>query len=248
MSLLDQPPAGSPAPDDHASETHPSTPQDPARTTRRRRAWVIFAIAAVAVIAFVVGQGTAATSSPAPTPSSASPAFSTPSSAQMPNLAGMTVDAGTSRLKSLVGSYNVYVADGEASRYKTIVSQSPAPGTTITAATRIDFYVTPAYTPSYSMPSYTSPSYSPPTTSSEPAGFGSGTWEVGNGVGEIPPGTYRAAAGSSRCYYERLSSLSGEFEAIIANDGEYDGGPMTVTISSSDAAFKVSGDCRFVRR
>ena len=110
---------------------------------------------------------------------------------------------------------------------------------------------TPART--YQAPSYSAPSYSAPTTTVAPdpqatGQYGSGTYEVGTGPNQIAPGTYRAAAGSSRCYYERLKNTEGTFSSIIANDGQYDGGPVTVTVKASDGAFKVSGDCVFVRR
>ena len=107
----------------------------------------------------------------------------------------------------------------------------------------------PSGTTSHTAPSYSVPSYSAPATpASVPGQFGSGTHMLGTGAGEIGPGTYSAAAGSSSCYYERLSSVDGEFSSIIANDGEYNSGPVTVQVKASDAAFQVSGDCVFTRR
>jgi hypothetical protein len=104
-------------------------------------------------------------------------------------------------------------------------------------------------TTSSTAPSYSVPSYSAPATqTSVPGQYGSGTHMVGTGAGEIAPGTYSAAAGSSACYYERLSSVDGEFSSIIANDGEYNGGPVTVQVKASDTAVQVSGDCVFTRR
>lgn len=34
----------------------------------------------------------------------------------------------------------------------------------------------------------------------------------------------------------------------LRNNGEYNGGPVVVTVSGSDAAFEVSRDCVFVRQ
>lgn len=63
---------------------------------------------------------------------------------------------------------------------------------------------------------------------------GDGTFVVGE---DIQPGTYRNA-GSSGCYWARLSGLSGAFGDIIANDiGD---GPQVVQISPSDAAFETT--------
>lgn len=64
---------------------------------------------------------------------------------------------------------------------------------------------------------------------------GDGIYVVGE---DIQAGTYRSS-GSSYCYWERLSGLSGDFDDIITNDtGE---GPMVVTISPNDAAFSSTG-------
>lgn len=66
--------------------------------------------------------------------------------------------------------------------------------------------------------------------------FGNGLHLVGE---DINPGAYRTA-GSSSCYWERLSGTSGEFEDIITKD--LPSGGSVVTISASDVAFK-SSDC-----
>lgn len=75
--------------------------------------------------------------------------------------------------------------------------------------------------------------------------FGDGTFVVGE---EIVPGRYRTAgpaAWAPGCYWARLRGTSGEFRDIIANGiGQ---GPVTVTISRSDAAFKSGGCAGWVR-
>lgn len=64
---------------------------------------------------------------------------------------------------------------------------------------------------------------------------GTGTFVVGE---DVAPGTYRTA-GSSGCYWVRLSGTSGELGDILAN-GLSDG-PLTVTIAPSDQAFETQG-------
>jgi hypothetical protein len=68
--------------------------------------------------------------------------------------------------------------------------------------------------------------------------LGDGTFLVGS---EIKPGTYHTDSPSSgNCYWEReAGSNTGDIENIIANDNT--SGPTTITISSSDYAFKDSG-------
>jgi hypothetical protein len=74
---------------------------------------------------------------------------------------------------------------------------------------------------------------SEPESASEPAGFGNGTYTVGQ---DIDPGTYRSE-GSSMCYWARLSGFSGELDDIIAN-----GNASTIlTIDSGDEGFETSG-------
>ena len=77
----------------------------------------------------------------------------------------------------------------------------------------------------------------PATPSGSQISFGSGTYLVGT---QIEAGTYQAPGGSN-CYWERLSSTNGSFEAIIANDWSTDNSPQIVTIDPTDVAFKSSG-------
>jgi uncharacterized protein YoxC len=69
---------------------------------------------------------------------------------------------------------------------------------------------------------------------------GDGTYVVGV---DITAGTYRtsgpAAGNDLFCYWARLSSTDGSFDAIITNGNT--AGPTTVTIAASDKAFEVSG-------
>lgn len=69
---------------------------------------------------------------------------------------------------------------------------------------------------------------------------GSGTFLVDE---DVAPGTYQTA-GSSDCYWARLSGTSGALEDIIANG--FAEGPTTLTIAPSDAAFEVTrcAECR----
>jgi hypothetical protein len=76
----------------------------------------------------------------------------------------------------------------------------------------------------------------PPTNTPEIEGLvKEGTYLVGN---DIQPGIYVGLAGEDifdTCYWERLSSLSGEFDAIIANSNS--AGLYYVEILDSDYAF-----------
>lgn len=70
-----------------------------------------------------------------------------------------------------------------------------------------------------------------------------GTFEVGTGAGQVPPGVYHttgpARSGVPLCYWERDKDTSGDIDSIIANDPG--NGPTTVTIASTDGAFKTRG-------
>jgi len=87
-----------------------------------------------------------------------------------------------------------------------------------------------------------SPPASSATTPAAGTSFSSGTYEVGT---EIQPGNYRTS-GSDWCYWERLTSNDGEFDSIIANGNE--DGPSSVSIKSSDAYVKFSGNCTWTKR
>jgi hypothetical protein len=80
----------------------------------------------------------------------------------------------------------------------------------------------------------------PPAPTGPVTSFSDGTYVVDT---DIVAGTYHttgpASNGSGLCYWEREKDTSGNFDSIIANDLGH--GPTTVTISSSDGAFKTSG-------
>jgi len=65
---------------------------------------------------------------------------------------------------------------------------------------------------------------------------GDGFYTVGE---EIAAGTWRSTGGGGSCYWERLSGFSGDFGDIITN--YFGSAGVTVTISSSDKAFKTEG-------
>ncbi|MFJ9849595.1 hypothetical protein [Streptomyces sp. NPDC101150] len=68
-----------------------------------------------------------------------------------------------------------------------------------------------------------------------PKPIGEGTYIVGD---EIEPGTYKTDGGDN-CYWARLTSTSGDLDAIIANGLPQ--GTGYVTIAPSDKAFETSG-------
>lgn len=89
----------------------------------------------------------------------------------------------------------------------------------------------------------------PPAASPAPApaaSIGPGTYVVGT---DIKPGLYKTSGpadnGIGMCYWERSSSLSGDFKSIIANGDP--AGPTTVQISASDKGFKTDGCAPWVR-
>lgn len=76
---------------------------------------------------------------------------------------------------------------------------------------------------------------SPAVPSGPQTTFGDGTYRVGS---DIEPGTYRAPGTEQSCYWARLKDLSGTLDAIVASDLAQ--GPATVSISTSDVAFKTA--------
>jgi hypothetical protein len=80
----------------------------------------------------------------------------------------------------------------------------------------------------------------PPLPAGPATTFTDGTYVPGT---DIVPGTYRtsgpAPGAIELCYWSRMKDTSGDFGAIIANDIAQ--GPSTVTIRTSDGAFKTSG-------
>lgn len=69
-------------------------------------------------------------------------------------------------------------------------------------------------------------------TSASKSGFGDGTYRVGT---DMPAGLY-SAAGSSLCYWARLSNFSGSLDSILANS--IGGGREIVELKPSDVGFK----------
>lgn len=70
--------------------------------------------------------------------------------------------------------------------------------------------------------------------------FGAGTYEVGQGPGQIQPGKYHTAHdGGGMGYWARLKDTSGDTSAIIANG--IVNGPTTITVKPGDAAVHFSG-------
>ncbi|MGY1697724.1 hypothetical protein ACI780_22740 [Geodermatophilus sp. SYSU D00814] len=95
---------------------------------------------------------------------------------------------------------------------------------------------TVAEAPATSVPAVPPTDTEAPAPTEEPPGFGDGTYLVGT---DVQPGRYRTD-GTSTCYWERLSDLTGEFEAILANDNV--SGQTYVEILPTDVAFSTD-DC-----
>jgi len=58
--------------------------------------------------------------------------------------------------------------------------------------------------------------------------------------GDMSPGTWRSAGGSSGCYAARLSGFGGTLDQVISNDLASEGG-LVVTIGAGDAGFETNG-------
>lgn len=71
--------------------------------------------------------------------------------------------------------------------------------------------------------------------------FGDGIYRVGTAAGDITAGLYRSAGPSEGmpCYWARTQDSTGKIDTIITDSSPP--GPTTVTITSSDGAFLVSG-------
>jgi hypothetical protein len=75
-----------------------------------------------------------------------------------------------------------------------------------------------------------------PEPAPEPPGFGDGTYLIGT---DIPPGRYRAD-GASSCSWQRLSDLTGDYDAVLA--WEFPDGQAYVEVLPTDVAF-ATDDC-----
>ena len=67
-----------------------------------------------------------------------------------------------------------------------------------------------------------------------------GTWIVG---AQIAPGTYRAENSVQGCEWQRLSSFTGNADAVIASAFAAANGPQLVTIASTDVGFMSHVSC-----
>lgn len=94
----------------------------------------------------------------------------------------------------------------------------------------------------YSAPAYVTPASVAPTVTYPLTTFGAGTYLVSS---EVMPGQY-VTEGDSWCYWERARNTEGGLGSIIANGSA--AGHTTVTVKSSDNAFKVVGRCTFTKR
>lgn len=74
---------------------------------------------------------------------------------------------------------------------------------------------------------------------------GPGTYEVGTGAGQIPPGKYQSPGPTSgNCYYARLKHNDGAVGDIIGNDLTQ--GPSIMNVKASDGYVEVRG-CTFTK-
>jgi hypothetical protein len=88
----------------------------------------------------------------------------------------------------------------------------------------------------------------PASTGGPMTTFSDGTYEVGTGDGEIPPGKYRSSGpdsgGLGICYASRLKHNDGALGDIV--DQEVSKGQTLINVQASDGYVQVSG-CTFTR-
>lgn len=116
-----------------------------------------------------------------------------------------------------------------------VLQDSPARS----AADRAAVVAKPTATPGTAVPSRNGPEYSPPIGDTID---GDGEWLVGK---QIMPGVYRSDAGA-KCYWERLSGLSGSYVDLLANGG-YRRGPQLVEVKLTDFVFTSQGCKQWVK-
>ena len=68
----------------------------------------------------------------------------------------------------------------------------------------------------------------------------SGIWIVG---AQVAPGTYRAENSRAGCLWQRLASVTGAADAVIASSAAANDGLQLVTIASGDAGFRAGLAC-----
>jgi hypothetical protein len=110
----------------------------------------------------------------------------------------------------------------------------------------------PAAAPPQAIPyDGTYPSYTPtaePAQSGPLTEFSDGTYEVGNGDGQVPPGKYKSpgpgVTSGGMCYSARLKTGDGAVGDII--DNNIDRGPSILNVGKSDGFVKVTG-CTFTK-
>ena len=107
--------------------------------------------------------------------------------------------------------------------------------------------VQPANAPQPTKPAAVSAAAAPQTPAPEVkyvTGWVDGTYMVGTGANQIPPGTYETHGQVDHCYWARLRDTTGSFSAIIANDNVQ--GHGILTILPSDKAVEFSGGATWV--
>lgn len=94
-----------------------------------------------------------------------------------------------------------------------------------------------------SAPPWVAPTQKPAAKPSTAPVLGEGTWEV---PGEVKPGTYTTTA-DHHCYWARLSSFDGSFDAIITNGNLDPGARGRLTVKKTDKGLDLRGSCQWKR-
>lgn len=231
--------------EDRENTGHPSgplpavqpQPDRPSGSGNSKSAWRWIGIVVAVLLVLGLGMMLGRASGPELTAPAPGPASDPSRVGTMPNYVGQSMSAAAADLRTV--GINIILTPAQAAA--TVAAQTPVAGTPLYTYTT-DVTLTPA------QPTFTAPSYTPPAPTGPLTAVPSGTYEVGSGDGQVAPGKYVAAPGSSSCYYARLRDLNGSFRSIIDNNGEYNGGQVILSVQSSDKALEVSGDCVFRKR
>lgn len=215
----------------------PMPPPPPPPEVRRR--WLAPAIIGLVVVLVAVGIGIAINSSGA--------------SQKAVTVPDVTQISGTAARSQLEGLGFTVAFTSTADRSLPVAAQYPLAGTTLapsstTVTLTLSFASTPTYTYTYRPPVATAApttTQTPPPAAPKPlTSFGSGTYEIGNGDGQVLAGKYKTG-GSDYCYWARLRALDGEFSSIISKG--LPTGPTVLTIKASDKGIQVQGTCTFTK-
>lgn len=211
----------------------PPAPLPPMPKKRRTWPWIVGAIVLLFVVIGVANGGDRSN------PSAAPGCGSTSGCATVPNLMGKTRSAASSAIDEagFTGGRDEF---NQVPVYAMVIAQQPQPGTAIGKTDSIN--LTFSTEASAAAPAVAAPA--PAVTTGPLTTIVPGTYEVGNGDGQVVPGKYKSPNPGGYCYSARLKNNDGALGDIIANDIHQ--GQALLTVKASDGYVEVTG-CTFVK-